>query len=360
LFLSRYNISPKEAEVDNLFARLGFFTRSHIQIFPSDFKTNASDIDVLAIRFNPYLIPEFNVIEVKEGRSKVTKLFQLYGFKSYFGNCNAYYVAEEIYDTVIEVSKKLGIRTLSHSRLMTLVHQELKRAERRKRIFVDLDVGHLEKIMDYLSIIKKFDEELFWKYHYLWLEKNPYKKFYQLQRLFRKTRDVDTHKGSTGEAIAWYKREIFSLSLVTAALMAYDCIDLRSEDLFSYVENKFYNVGTSKEGKLKVQEGISTLTEQIEKISQGLIKVPKVEIVPSYVEDLVRLLNILIMDAPYVQSYLLINNNIHRTNLRGESKNLNEFTSAEIQYKRLVELNGLLLKVLYEGGPAEVVFNDFV
>jgi len=358
--LTQYNISPKEAEVDNLFSKLGFFTRSHIQIFPLDFKTNASDIDILAIRFNPYLTPEFNLIEVKEGRSKVSKLFQLYGFKSYFQSCNAYYVAAEIYDTVIEISRRLGVRTLSHERLRTLVHQELRRAERRKRAFVDMDTSHIRKTVDFLTMIKKMEQELFWRYHYLWLETNPYKKFYQLQRLFRKTREVETSGNDAKEAIAWYKRELFTLSLIAACLMAHDCIDLDPDIRLSYVEDRFYNIGTSKEGKLKVEEGISMLIEQIDKISQGSIEVPKVEIVPSYVKDLAELVTLLIMDAPYVQSYLLINNNIYRTNLRGESKNLEEFTSADIQYRRMKELNDLLLKVLYEGDPVEIVFNDFV
>lgn len=358
--MSKYNISTKEAEVDNLFARLGFFTRSHIQVFPIDLRTSASDIDVLAIRFNPYLIPEFNLIEVKEGSSKVSKLFQLYGLKSYFGNSNAYYVVEGTYDTVVEISKHLGIRTLSHSRLMTLVRKELKRAERRKRIFVDLDESHIRKTVDFLSLIKKLDQELYWRYHYLWLETDPYKKFYDLQRLFKKVREADTSEDPTKEAIAWYKREIFTLSVVAVGLMAYDCIDLESDTLYSYVENRFYNIGTSKEGKLKIEKGISMLVEQIEKLSEGQIKVPKTEIVPSYVQNLVKLLTLFIMDTPYVQSYLLIDNSIYRTNLRGESKNLKEFTSADIQYRRMKELNELLLKVLYEGEPTEIVFNDFV
>ena len=358
--MSQFNISPKEVEVDNLFAKLGFFTRSHVQIFPLDLKNNASDIDVLAIRFNPYLIPEFNIIEVKEGHAKVTKLFQLYGFKSYFRNCNAYYVAKEIYDTVLEISKSLGIRTLSHDRLMSLVRQELRRAEKRKKIFVDLDLSHITKVLNYLSVIKGLDQELFWKYHYLWLETNPYKKFYQLQRLFSKVKKLGSNRSLVQEATAWYKREIFTLALVTIGLMAYDCIDLDSSKLFSHVEDRFYNIGTSKEGKLKVEQGISTLVEQIEKLSKGLIKVPAVEIVPSYVEDLVKLLALLIKDAPYVQSYFLINNNIYRTNLRGESRNLKEFTTADVQYQRMKELNNLLLKVLYDGDPIDVTFNDFV
>lgn len=358
--MSQINISPKEVEVDNLFAKLGFFTRSHIQIFPLDLRNSASDIDVFAVRFNPYLIPEFNIIEVKEGRAKITKLFQLYGFKSYFGNCNAYYVAKEIYETVQEISKMLGIRTLSHDRLMALVYQELRRVEKKKKIFVDLDVSHIQKIVNYLSTIKGLDEELFWKYHHLWLEIDPYKKFYHLQRLFNKVRKIESNDNLAQEAIAWYKREIFTLSLVTISLMAYDCIDMNPSKIAAYVKDRFYNIGTSKEGKLKVEKGISKLVEQIEKLSKGLIEVPPVEIVPSYVKDLVKALILLITDAPYAQSYILINNNIYRTNLKGESKNLKEFTTADIQYKRLKELNNLVLNILYNGKPIDVAFNDFV
>jgi len=358
--MSQVSISPKEAEVDNLFSKLGFFTRAHIQIFPSDFKASASDIDVLAVEFNPYLIPEFNIIEVKEGPAKITTLFQLYGFKTYFGNCNAYYVAREIYGTTLEISRRLGIRTLSHDRLVSLVGQQLRRAKERKRISVDLETTHLGSVINYLSAIRQMDPELFWRYHYLWLEKNPYDKFYQLQRLFGKVRKLESSEEPARKATAWYKREIFILALLSLCLMAQDCIDIDSAGIFPYVEDRFYNIGTSKEGKLKVEKGISILVEQIEKLSHGLIKAPMVEILPSYVEDLARLVKLLVKDAAYAQSYLSIDNNVHRTNLREESKNLKEFTTSEFQYQRMRELNGLLLDILYEGDPIEVVFNDFV
>lgn len=358
--MSQINISPKEVEVENLFAKLGFFTRSHIQIFPLDLKNNASDIDVFALRFNPYLNPEFNVIEVKEGRAKVTKLFQLYGFKSYFGNCNAYYIVSEVYDTIREISKNLGIRTLTHDRLLDLMYQELKRVEKRKRKIVDLDIRHIKKIVNYLSMIKKLDEELYWKYHYLWLETNPYKKFYHLQRLFGKARLANEKETHIQEAIAWYKRELFVLSLVTISLMAYDCIVVNPENLSTYVKDRFYNIGTSKEGKIKVEKGISMLVEQIERLSKGLIEIPPVEIIPSYVDSLLKSIILFMKDAPYVQSYILINDKVCRTNLKGESINIKEFTTADIQYKRITESNTLLLNILYEGDPIEVAFNDFI
>lgn len=349
-----------EVEVDNLFAKLGFFTRNHIQIFPIDLKTNASDIDVFALRFNPYLTPEFNLIEVKEGKAKITKLFQLYGFKSYFGNSDAYYVVSEVYDTIREISRNLGIRTLTHERLLDLLNDELKRVERRKIRIVDLNINHMKKIINYLSILKKIDDELYWVYHYLWLEKNPYKKFFHLHRIFCRARQINEKDPGIQEAISWYKREIFMLALVTVGLMAHDCVVINPDDMKTYVKDRFYNIGTSKEGKAKVEKGISLLVEQVKKLSKGLIEIPPVEMIPPYVDDLLKSIVFYIKDSPYIQSYILVNNKTFRSNLKGESINIKEFTTSDIQYNRIKESNNLLLNVLYERGPIEVAFNDFV
>jgi len=361
MFLSTDGLSKREVDVDNLFSRLGYFTRFHIQVFPIDFKNNASDIDVYAVRFSSHLNPDLKLIEVKEGYGTVTDLFQLFGFKSYFQESEAFLIAQKIHDTTREIAKNLGVSVFTFDRLKELVRSELEWIEERKRISVDLDLEHLKKTINYLRIIKSLDEELFWTYHYLWLETNPFRKLSHLQRLFSKARILEDNANKVAsDALDWYLREIFCLSLLASVGVAFDCIDLRQSQVFPYIENKFYNIGSTKEGKLKVKEGIDKLAEQIEKLSKGMIKVPSIDLVPTYVDNLSKLVDKLMRNAAFVQSYLLIDNNVFRINLKGETRNLKEFTTSEIQYKTVREINNLMLKVLYEGNAIDVTFKDFV
>jgi len=358
----KYEVSEKEIEVANLFSRLGYFTRCHIQIFPIEFKTQASDIDVFATRFDSHLSPEMDLIEVKEGYGKVTELFQLLGFKTYFHPSQAYLVAKDVMETTLQISKKLGVQAATFDRLREIVERDLKLAEERKRISVDLTYADIERVIDYLSIIKRSQDELFWRYHYLWLEVDPYEKFYHLQSLFARSLDLEnrTKNEQLSKALEWYKQELFCLSLFGAILIAYDCIGLNQDQVLRFIEDRFYNVGTSKEGKQKVKKGIETLVEQIDKLSKGMIKVAPVEVIPSYVKDLAILVKFLIKNAPFVQSYLLVDDNVQKTNLKGGSKSFKEFTTLEIQAKRVEEMNGILLKILYEGKPISITFNDFI
>lgn len=354
-------LSPKEIEIENLFCKLGYFTRSHIQVFPIDLKNSASDIDVFAVKLSPYLKPDLKLIEVKEGYGTATSLFQLYGFKSYFQASQAYLVAQRMHNTTREISKSLGIDVFTFDRLKSLVASEVEWMEQKKRTIIELDISHMKKIAEYLAAVKSLNEELFWAYHYTWLITDPYKKFNDLQRLFSKTGNLVTdEKTNDFEAISWFKRELFCLALLSAAYIASDCIDLENDKLFQYIENRFYNIGGSKEGKLKVKEGIEKLSEQIEQLSKGMVKVPPVHVIQTYVPNLVKLVGLLIKNAPYVQSYLTVDNNIFRADLKRENRNLTTFASSDAQYRIIRETNNLMLKIMYEGNPVEMTFKDFV
>ena len=351
----------EEVTVSNLFTKLGYFTRFHITIFPLDFKNPASDIDVFSIRFNSQLVPDINLIEVKGGKGKVPTLFQLYGFKTYFCNSGAYLIAEELYETTIDVAKKLGVKVLTFDRLKKLTTRDISWKTGKKSITVSLKGIHGQYIVDFLNIIReKLDAELFWKYHYLWLETRPYEKFYHLKRLFTKAGSLFPSKAGKKlrEAFAWYRRELFVLSFLAAIQIASDCIDLKEDRVDEYVRNRFYNIGTTKEGKVKVQRGLERLLEQVKELTKGEIEIPPIEIIPAYVEDLLTLVKLIIENAPFVQSYLTINENISRTNLIGLSKNLKEFTTAKIQWESIRKINKLLLKILHQG-PISIDFNDF-
>lgn len=359
--MSQKAISPKEIEVTNFFSKLGYFTRCHLQIFPLDMKNSASDIDVLSIKFDKHLNQDKILAEVKEGHGKISELFQLFGFKTYFRQCSAYLICKEVLDTTLKVSKKLDIRAITFERLTEIVVKDLN-FESKNSIFVELLLEDVEKIIENLGAIKEAREDLYWKYHYLWLEVDPYKRFYQYQFLFAKAQELLEGEQSQEKlkALNWYKQELFCLSLTAAIEIAFDCININQNKLAEYIQDKFYNIGTSKEGKLKIKKGIDTLVDQIAKLSDGKLMVSSVEIIPGYVSNLVLLIEFLIRNSPYVQSYLLMDSNLQKINLKGKSKNFREFALQEIQSKRIEELNVLLLKILYDGRPIKQTFEDFV
>jgi hypothetical protein len=358
----KYEISEKEIEVANLFSRLGYFVRCHLQIYPTDLRNQASDIDVFAARFDSHLTPETNLVEVKEGYSKPTELFQLFGFKTYFHPNTTYLICKEILEPTLQISKKLDIRALSFDRLHEIVERDLKFAAERKSTVVELERSDIEKTIDYLLIIKKNQDELFWRYHYLWLETNPYSRFYSLQSLFSKSLNLEEeiHEKELVEALHWYGQELFCLSLLDAISIASDCISLNQNQVTQFIQDRFYNIGTSKEGKLKVRKGIATLVEQIDKLSKGMIKMAPIEVIPGYVGNLISLVLFLIKNAPYVQPYLLVDSNVQKINLKGKSKRFTEFATSELQSKKIEEMNSRLLDILYEGKPISMIFDDFV
>ena len=115
----------EEIIVANLFAKLGYFTRFHIQIYPEEGDTGQlSDIDVFTIKFDNLLMPTKNIIETKRSSDKVSALFQLYGFRKYFDNCNVFFVNKKSSNRNFKVANKLDIKAYSISRFKNLTKKD--------------------------------------------------------------------------------------------------------------------------------------------------------------------------------------------------------------------------------------------
>jgi hypothetical protein len=359
---AKYEISEKELEVANLFSMIGYFTRCHLQIYPVDLKNNASDIDVLGIKFDNRLTTETVLVEVKEGYGKVSELFQFFGFKSYFQPNDAYLITKNILDVTRHTSKKLGIHALTFKRLKEIVEREVRYAEERELKSVSLERKDLEKIIDNLLIIKKSQEDLYWKYHYLWLEVDPYLRLFNLQSMFSASRELEEKLKSKEEteALEWFQQEIFCLTIIAAVSIASDCIDLEQDQIDSFVQDKFYNIGTSKEGKLKVKKGVEKIVGLIDKLSQGTIKVDPIEVIPQYVDGLIDLVKFVIANSAYIQYYITIDSNVQKLNLKGKGDNFRNLAISELQAKMVEKLNTQMLWILYKGKPISMIFKNFV
>ena len=108
----------QEIAVSNFFSKLGYFTRFHVQLYPKDGKI--SDIDVYCIKFDNHLMPTRNIIETKRSNDSSTAIFQLFGLKNFYENCNAFFVIEKVSQRTISITDKLNIKVYSFSRLREL------------------------------------------------------------------------------------------------------------------------------------------------------------------------------------------------------------------------------------------------
>ncbi|MDR2720383.1 MAG: hypothetical protein LBC03_06245 [Nitrososphaerota archaeon] len=359
---TKYKISEKEIEVANLFSKIGYLVRCHLQIYPVDLKNNASDIDVLAMKFNHRLTPETVLVEVKEGYGKVSEFFQFFGFKSYFHPDATYFVCNNILEVTRQISKKLGIHALTFKRLNEIVERDVRKAEELKLTDVPLDVKDIEKIMDNLLTIKKKHEDLYWKYHYLWLEVDPYLRLFNLQSMFFTSCELDDKFKSQEEmeALEWFQQELFCLTIIATVLIAYDCIDLEQDQIGAFIQDKFYNLGTSKEGKLKVKKGVEQLISLIDKLSPGAAKVDSIEVIPQYVDTLVDLVKFVISNSAYIQCYIIIDSNIQKLTLKGKGDNFRKLVTSKVQSEKIEKLNTQILKILYKNKPISMTFKNFV
>ena len=322
-------------------------------------RNQVTDIDVYAVRYSAQLSSSVCIIEAMGNRDSVSEVFRVYGFKSYFRNCDAILVSDRIDPIVLDTAKKLSLRLFSLNRLRELSANNAKWVGKRKS-FVPISVEDGMKVLTFLGTIKALDAQLYWSYHYLWLENNPYLKLVRLHDLSERCAGfLNAAHQSESTATEWYLKELMLLSLLSCVEIAGECIDLPLTELEAYLVDKFYNLGTSRESKMKIKGSIQALVDIIGELSHGGISAPPVEIVPSYLTDLTQTVKFLIRNAPFVQSYILLNEAVYRNHLCGRSTNIRQIASSAVQQESVVQLNAMLLKVLY-GSSTPPAFNDFV
>jgi len=344
----------------NLYNLLGYFTRFHITIYPTQLRNQATDIDVYAIRYSSQLVPSVYIVEAMGKGDSVSEVFRMYGFKSYFRNCDAILVSDRIDALVLDTAKKLGLKAFSLARLRELTANDVDWARRKQRPHVPISISDAQRVLGFLKTIKTLDEQLFWVYHYLWLENNPYLKLLRLHDLSERcSKFLKATREEDAVATSWYLKEIMMLSLLSCIEIAADCIDLLPTQLNDYLADRFYNLGTSKESKMRIKDSIQVLVDTIRELSQGKIKIPDVEIVPSYLSDLAQTVKLVIENAPFIQTYVLLDEMIYRKNLQSVSKNIREVAFGDTQRNSIVKLNASILKVLH-GSSVPSIFNDFV
>jgi hypothetical protein len=329
----------EEIAVSNFFSKLGYFTRFHIQLYPKDGKI--SDIDVFCLKFDNHLMPTRNIIETKRNNDSSSAIFQLYGLKNFYENCNAFFVINNVSSRTIGITDRLNIKVYSFKRLRDLSKKDLKYPS------IDFDEQQGQLILSNLSSIKKdIDEFLFWEYHSLWLEKDPYTKFNKIQYIFKITDDF-YNKYPKSEPLKWFRKELFIMAFVSLIEISSNCIELDNKQINGFIENKFFNLGLPKEKKIKLQEGVSTLLNIIKEKTKQEIDF-KLEILPDWLPLLCKLIKIIIANSPYANNYLLTNEKTFRSSINGNPKNVREFATHVLITKILPSINSDLLKILHK------------
>jgi len=343
------NILKSEIPIANLYSQLGYFTRFHINIYPTESTRQLSDIDVFAIKFDNSLLPYVTLIEVKEESNKFSDLFKLYGFKTFYGDCKAVFVTKKVHERTIPIAKQLQINLLTVSKLKEL-------AEKDESIKIErFTLKSAIQFFNNLDEIKKIDPQLYWTYHYLWLEKDPFRRFYHQQKLFTITNEKISEDFKS--PISWYRRELFILSIISLVEIASNCITLDEKILKSYIESKFLNVDVSYDARKKIKTGVDVLIEEIKKMGIEMV-FDELEIMPKYVPLIVELINKIIKNSQEIQYYININEYITRLMLKEKEVILADIVEND-KIKFIRSLNELVLRILHSG-PIKYDFSYFV
>jgi len=339
-----------ELPVANLYSQLGYFTRFHLNIYPTETTMQLSDIDVFAIRFDSSLMSEITIVEVKEESNKFSDLFKLYGFKSYYGDCRAIFVTKKVHPRIIPVAKKLDINLISFNKLKELA----EKGTFVKAVILSPKDGM--KIFENLLKIKDHNKRLYWEYNYLWLEKDPFRRFYQQQKLFKESLEY-LNSESYDDPFSWFRRELFILGFISLVEITSNCITIEDEILGRYIETKFMNIDMPADTKMKVKEGVETLIQKLKELGMK-IDTEEIEILPKYLPNLEKLIKIFTNSSSYVQYYININENICRLLLQDKPTRISEIAGKET-YKYIHNVNDLVLRILHSG-PINYDFEWFI
>lgn len=338
----------EEIDVANFFSKLGYFTRFHIQIYPEvGNKGQISDIDVFTIKFDNLLLPTRNIVETKRGTDKVSALFQLYGFKQYFEDCNVFFVNKRTSHRNFNVANKLNIKAYSFNRL----RQITKNYPKYRTINLTYDNG--QKLLKFLERVKKINSTLYWDYHYLWIETNPFKKLNDIQEMFKITDEI-YNKFCQEKAFLWFRRELFLMAFLSVIEISSKCIALDNYYINNYIEDQFYNLGTSKKRKFEIKEAVDSLLGII-KENLGEDVDLTLDLIPSWIDLLTKIIKKIVFNAKYANVFLLINENVHKSYATGKPQNIAYFTANESEKKMISSINTDLLKILHR----EHVKKDF-
>lgn len=330
-----------EISVSNMYDQLGYFTRFHINIYPMDKTTKQlSDIDVLAIKYDESLFNNNIIIEVKEQSNKFSDLFKLYGFKTYFGGYNSIFITEKIHPRTIPIAENLNINILTFKKLRELIKN------REVIDVVQYEVKDGLKIFDCLEEVKTIDASLYWNYHYTWIERDPFKKFFIIQKMFELTTKYLLSNPESDD-LMWFRKELFIIGLITVIDISSKIISLDDEIIKSYVENQIMSVGIPIESKISLKENMELIIKELKKAGMEL-DIEEVDIHPKYLDDLVSLVSLVIVNSELSQYILIKNESLHRLSFKKIEKHISEIVEQD-DYKKIYRINSLLLSVLHNG-----------
>lgn len=347
--MAQENGIKEEIEVANYFSSLGYFTRFHIQIYPKEEgkKGKISDIDVFTIKFDSLLLSTKNIIETKRNIDKVSALFQLYGFRKFYEDSNVFFVNNKTNNRNFKIANELNIKVYSFSRLKELT----KKNQKHNNLTMNHSDG--KKLIKYLDKIKNIEKSLYWNYHYLWVEKNPFRKLNDIQEMFGITDDI-YDKYQTDEAFLWFRKELFLMAFLSVLEISSKCIALDNFYINGFIEEQYYNLGTSKQRKLEIKKAVDNLLEIIKENLEEDVEL-NINLIPPWINLLIKIVKKMILNAKYANGYLLINENVHKSYIIGNPQHISEFSVNKLEKNIVSSINLDLLRILHK----EQILRDF-
>lgn len=113
-----------EYRVMRLFAWQGYFVRRGVDIYTEGFQSQATDIDVLAVKLTSPFRKHLQIVECKSGKvGPLDRIFWLSGVKQYVGAEHATLVREDTKQDIKAFARRNGIEFLDLKTLVALEHR---------------------------------------------------------------------------------------------------------------------------------------------------------------------------------------------------------------------------------------------
>ena len=277
----------------------GYFNRGNIHIYSGEIHQDIAEIDVLGVRFDNLLNPNYMIIEAKSGQEKgFSSILKLRGFQEYFSSASTAIIRNNITPDIIKFSDDIGIRAYHLSRLDE-IEEEL--GIKDDSWFGNFRKDCPDKIKTNISLLRSVRGNNLELYDNYWSIKNP---FYKAKLLINMIKELTAKLDkiideSAQKAVQWLVLEyiiLLSISILESASQLYALPSHQRERIFT---EKLISGKLSYEEKETLIGNICTFVNGINRSRNRRISPLKKEemnqlLNPPYAGDLYNLISLYI------------------------------------------------------------------
>lgn len=320
---------------------LGYFARGNIHIY-SEEGQEITEIDVLGVRFDEILHPNYMIIETKSGYEKgFTSILKLKGFQEYFPPSTVSIMRYDITPDIIKFAGSIGIRGYHLSRIDEM---EEDLGIERELWFGSFRIESIPEIDSHISLLRKAKGGYLDPYFNFWNTRDAFYKIKVLvntiELLSNKLDEID--ESSIIKAVQWLILEYITLFSVSALEAASDLYSLPSHQRKRIFLTKLISGKLAEKEK---EELISNTYKFFDEYSRVVmrrrpnLKRSDLMLVPPYADDLYNMISNIIKNSKasrFMPRYLDLYTNEYF--LRGKKiawEELHKYTLVPDEYRLL-------------------------